>query len=101
MDLPNDSEWDSYEDNEQRVVADDFEAMAADPDIQRELKDSLLAESSDAIMVLVHLYVRFRHGYIGSQDQEAITRAEKLLSEYYSRDVSAMTNDELIAYFKV
>lgn len=96
MDLPNDSERDSYEDNEQRATVADFTTTTS-----HVVSSEFIAHHEYLVDLLFAAYVRFRHGYIGSADKDVVEQIEHELDEQYDTHFALKTNDELIAYFKV
>ena len=106
MDLSNDSERDSYEDNEQRNRLTDDPVLLADltskwdhsifGDVEDMNETGMLHYSAN---LLVRAYIRFRHNGIGSQDQTVVDAIAQYIGAYFDKPVAEMTNDELIAHF--
>ena len=107
MDLPNDSERDSYANNEQRTLADPVAERKSQPDWWDQSQYGDFNDMNETGMLsysarlLGKNYTRWRHGLIGAADESTISETVLYLNSYFGVDVSAMTNDELIAYFKV
>lgn len=87
MDLPNDSERDSYKDNEQRLLPP-----------QKNTAGVAEVEHHYLYNLLLAAYIRFRHGYIGQADVAVVAEMEQTLNRFYQTNFAALSNDELYDY---
>ncbi len=93
---------------QERITQEYFGNPYIDPAYVKSLEQNLLAvqgivpsDQEHLLHLLARNYIRWRHGMVGTADEPVIRDTATELSAAFGVDVTAMSNDELIVYFKV